>query len=120
MIMGWIKDLGDFYEKEVISESVSGLRYDHPRIPRGVMAPQTAGGNLSYRNNKLGLDVPNLAADSLAGNVQFGNPHEQEESVCSKGMVIKEIDNLLSDLDESSPTDRVAIMVLGKLKERIS
>jgi hypothetical protein len=115
--MGWIQDLGEVYDKNVIQENVSGLRYDHPKITRGTIAAQTAGGNLSYRNNKLGLDVPNLAADSLAGNVQFGNPYEQEEEPEFRNKLLKKIEELSSDLSESSPTDRVAIMVLGQLKK---
>lgn len=107
--MGWINDLGDVYEKNVINE----------QIVRGSVAPQH-DPNLSYRNNKLGLPINNLSADSLAGNVQFGNPYEQEEEPNGVDMVIREIDNLMSELDNASPTDRVAIMVLGKLKEKIS
>jgi hypothetical protein len=118
--MGWIDELGDFYEKEMFVEHVGGLRYDHPKITRGVVAPQTAGKNLSYKNNKLGLDIPNLASDSLAGNVQFGNPYEQEETVCKVSEVLKEIDELCNELDENSATDRVALMVLGKLKQKIN
>ena len=118
--MGWIEDLGNFYEKEILEENVDGLRYNHPKITRGVVAAQSAGPNLSYRQYKIGLDTPNMAADSVAGNVQFGNPHEQEETVCSVSEILKEIENLISDLDESSPTDRVAIMALSKLKQKIN
>lgn len=107
--MGWINDLGDVYEKGVINE----------QIVRGTAAP-SENPNLSYRNNKLGIVPNNLAADSLAGNVQFGNPYEQEEEVSDIAKVLKEIDFLMADLDGSSPTDRVAIMVLGKLKNKIS
>jgi hypothetical protein len=107
--MGWIDDLGNVYEKEVINE----------QIVRGSVAP-TERPNLTYRNNKLGIVPNNLAADSLAGNVQFGNPYEQEEEISDIDKILKEIDVLMSDLDESSPTDRVAIMVLGKLKNKIS
>jgi hypothetical protein len=118
--MGWIEDLGNVYDDEILKENVNGLRYDHPKITRGTVAPQTAGKNLSYRNNKLGLDIPNLAADSVAGNVQFGNPYEQEETVCKVSEVLKEIEELCNELDENSATDRVALMVLGKLKQKIN
>jgi hypothetical protein len=106
--MGWINDLGNVYEKNVIEE----------QIVRGSVAPQT-DHNLSYRNNKLGLEVPNLAADSLAGNVRFGNPHEQEETkVKSNDALIKELDLLEKDLNPANTNDRVALMVLGKLRQK--
>jgi len=107
--MGWMKDIGNIYDNEPITESWKNAT--------------PAGDKLSYRNNKMGMGVSNMAADSLAGNVQFGNPYEQEEVLVDGSMdkqeLLGEIDKLLSGLSDSSPTDRVAVMVLSQLKKKI-
>lgn len=113
--MHWNKELSMIYEKSILCEEYSGLRYDHPKITRGTVAPQSAGDGLSYKNNKIGVQSNNLGDESQAGNVPFGNPYEQNEEVS----VTSIIDEEMAKLDNSSPTDRVAIMVLGKIKEKI-
>ena len=113
--MHWKKELSIIYEKGVLNEEYGGLRYEHPKITRGTVAPQTAGDGLSYKNNKLGVRSNNLGDESQAGNVPFGNPYEQNEEISIESI----IDEEMSKLDNSSPTDRVAIMVLGKIKEKV-
>jgi hypothetical protein len=108
----WNSELSSIYENNVLNEDL----YSNPKVTRGTIAPQTAGQGLSYKNYKAGLPVNNLGDESQAGNVQFGNPYEQNEEVS----VISLIDAELSNLDGNSPTDRVAIDVLGKIKKKLS
>lgn len=119
----WLHELSQIYDNRLIQEEFKGLRIDHPRITKGVSAPQLASPGHTYKNNKLGMTIPNNAAESLAGNVPFGNPYEQEEGVedapVSRNWLSGEIDKLMETLDESSPTDRVAMMVLAQLKQKI-
>jgi hypothetical protein len=119
----WMHELSNIYAKDLLMEEMRGLRYDYAKIAGGMSAPDEAGRGLTYKNTKLGMEVPNLAADSLAGNVQFGNPYEQEEGLddvpISRNKILSEIEKLMGDLNESSPTDRVALMVLGQLKQKI-
>lgn len=119
----WIEDLGEFYEKNVITEGWGGLSMDFKKTNPKVKAPNLAAPSLSYRNNKLGTKEPSMGNHSVAGNVQFGNPYEQEEGV-SGDMPKQEILNLISELEQgldgSDNADRVALMTLNKLKERIT
>lgn len=108
----WNKELSMIYENTILDES----RYNYPKITKGTVAPQTAGPGLTYKNYKVGMPSNNLGDESQAGNVQFGNPYEQNEEYS----VLTIIDDELSKLDNSSPTDRVAIMVLSNIKERLS
>lgn len=114
----WLQEISLIYEDS------RGL-YDRQSAQRkDLQAPQLSKPNLSIRNVKLGTPEPNMAASSLAGNVMFGNPMEQEEEIhdgpISKLKLLNLIDQLTSGLDSSSPTDRVALMVLGKLKREIA
>lgn len=113
----WLQDLGLIYE------DYRGLSVDQAPTTKGVQAPQLAKPNLSFRNVKIGTQEPTMAASSLAGNVLFGNPTEQEEVIqdgpVSKMSLINLIHNLSAGLDSASATDRVALMVLGKLKNEI-
>lgn len=118
----WIHDLGNFYEKEVISEGYRGLSVDRKLTARGVQSPTESKPNLSIRNNKMGTQTPTMAASSKAGNVQFGNPYEQEEMVgkeINKSDVMEKINNILNSLDEDSPADRVALLEITKLRDEI-
>jgi hypothetical protein len=113
----WLHDIGMIYE------DYRGLSTDQAPQTRGVQAPQLAKPNLSFRNVKIGTQEPTMAASSLAGNVMFGNPTEQEEVIndgpISKSKLCNMINGIWATLDSSSPTDRVALMVLGKLKQEI-
>ncbi len=114
----WVQELGLLYEEW------RGLSVDQTPHTKGVQAPQLANPNLSFRNVKIGTQEPTMAASSLAGNVQFGNPFEQEETVQDKPVslatVCNEIDALCSSsLDSANPTDRVALMSLGRLKTKL-
>lgn len=113
----WVQELGLVYEEW------RGISVDQTPHTKGIQTPQLANPNLSFRNVKLGTPEPNMAASSVAGNVQFGNPFEQEENIQDKPVslatICNEIDTLYNSLDSSSPTDRVALMVLGRLKSKI-
>jgi hypothetical protein len=113
----WLQELGMIYE------DYRGLSVDQTPHTKGVQAPQLPKANLSLRNVKIGTQEPTMAASSLAGNVLFGNPVEQEEVIqdgpISRVKLCGLIDQLYNTLDSSSPTDRVALMVLGKLKNEI-
>lgn len=109
----WLQELG------VIYEDYRGLSVDQTPHTKGVQAPQLPKANLSIRNVKMGEQTPNMAADSLAGNVMFGNPSEQEEVIdkpISKTKICKYIDEICGTLDSANPVDRMALMSLGKLK----
>lgn len=113
----WLQELG------VIYEDYRGLASDQTPHTKGVQAPQLPKPNLSIRNVKMGEQVPNMAADSLAGNVMFGNPTEQEEVIddkpISKTKLCKLIDEICGTLDTVNPADRMALMVLSKLKSQV-
>lgn len=113
----WLKEIGLIYE------DYQGLSVDQTPHTKGLQAPELAKPNLSFRNVKIGTQEPNMAAASQAGNVLFGNPTEQEEVVMDGPISRKklcDLINLLSNtLDSSSPTDRIAIMTLSKLKAEI-
>lgn len=119
----WMKELSSVYNDHLILEQTRGIRVDSPKIAGGMKSPHDVGQGLGYRGMKVAEISQNAAADSLAGNVPFGNPHEQEEGVddapVSRNRVFSEIDKLMGDLNESSPTDRVALMVLGQLKQKL-
>lgn len=112
----WLQELGMIYE------DWRGLSVDQTPHTKGVQPPQLSKPNLSIRNVKLGTAEPTMAASSQAGQVQFGNPYEQEEvidiPVSSKKLfsIIQELEN---NLDSANPTDRSAIMALSTLKKRI-
>lgn len=112
----WSTELGEIYE------SYQGTLIDRTPTIQGVKAPQQANPGNTYNNNKLGTATPNIAAQSLAGNVQFGNPYEQEETIegdISKHDMFVLIDGLASTLDENNHADRMALLVLGQLKTKI-
>lgn len=112
----WLHELGLIYE------DYRGLSVDGTPNTKGVQAPQLPKPNLSIRNVKLGTPEPNMAASSLAGNVMFGNPTEQEEVIdkpISKKKICDYINEICSTLDSSNPTDRMAVMVLSKLKAKV-
>ena len=116
----WWKELDSAYE--TICEGYRGISVDQSPHVKNVSAPQLAHPGLSIRNVKLGTAEPSVAADSLAGNVQFGNPYEQEEVIegaINKKDVCAMIDELSKTLNDSNPTDRAALLVLGQLKTRI-
>ena len=119
----WINELGKIYGDQIITEETRGIRVDSPKITGGMKSPHDSGQGLGYRGMKVAEISQNAAADSLAGNVPFGNPHEQEEGLddapVSRNQVFSEIDKLMKDLSDSSPTDRVALMVLGQLKQKL-
>lgn len=120
----WIHDLGEFYEENLLEEGWGGLSIARKKGTHGVQAPEMAKPGLSYRNNKVGYKEPTMAAGSESGNVQFGNPYEQEEGIMGGAMakktdMLREIENSLRSLDDASPADRVAIMEISKLKERL-
>jgi hypothetical protein len=109
-------------EIHAIYEGYRGLSVDQTPHVKGVSAPTIAKAGLTYKNNKLGIQTPNIAASSLAGDVAFGNPYEQEEVIegsIPKQEICKIIDEMSNSLDSSNPTDRVAIMALNQLKTRI-
>lgn len=108
-----LQELGLLYEEW------RGISIDQTPHTKGVHAPQLPNPNLSIRNVKLGTQEPTMAASSLAGNVLFGNPTEQEEVIdtpVSKLTICNIIDQLCQSLDNSSLQDRTALMSLGKLK----
>lgn len=113
----WLQELG------VIYEDYRGLSVDQTPHTKGVQAPQLPKPNLSIRNVKLGTQEPNMAASSLAGNVMFGNPTEQEEvtqdTPISKVKLCNYIDEICGTLDSVNPADRMALMVLSKLKKLV-
>lgn len=113
----WLQELG------VIYEDYRGLSVDQTPHTKGMQAPQLSKPNLSLRNVKIGTQEPTAAASSLAGNVMFGNPTEQEEVIhdgpVSKLALINLIRSIGAGLDSSAATDRVALMVLGKLEQEI-
>lgn len=118
----WFQELGEFYERNVVEEGYRGLSVDQTPQIKGMQAPTLAKPSLSYRNNKMGTAEPTMAAASGAGNVQFGNPYEQEEEVTGsieKQAVLNFINELESTLDDANNNDRVALMVLGELKNKI-
>lgn len=119
----WIHDLGEFYEDNLLEEGWGGLSIARKKGTHGVKEPELAKPGLSYRNNKIGMNEPTMAASSTAGNVQFGNPYEQEEGMggpmAKKADIAQEIEKSLRSLDDASPSDRVAIMEISKLKERL-
>lgn len=116
-----LEDLRNLYEKNLIQEGWKGLSTHAIKKTHGLQDPQLAKPGLSYRNNKLGTSEPTMAGSSVAGNVQFGNPYEQEEgeALISKQEVMNKINNILEFLDEDSPADRVALMEISKLREEI-
>jgi hypothetical protein len=120
----WMDELSKIYGNQLITEETRGLRVDFPKIAGGMKSPHDPGQGLGYRGMKVAEISQNAVADSLAGNVPFGNPHEQEEGLddapVSRNRVFSEIDKLMGDLNESSPTDRVALMVLGQLKQKLN
>lgn len=109
-------------EFDTIYEGYRGISTDQSPHVKGISAPNIGHPGISMRKNKIGINEPSMAADSLAGNVQFGNPYEQEEVVegsVSKQEICSIIEELSKELDSSNPTDRTALMVLGQLKTRI-
>lgn len=114
----WLQELGLVYE------DYRGISVDQSPHTKGVQAPQLPKPNLSIRNVKLGTPEPNMASSSLAGNVMFGNPFEQEEDITdkpiSKNKLCALIDQMSNELDANSHMDRAAILVLNKLKNKIS
>lgn len=112
----WWKELDTIYE------GYRGLSLDQTPHIKGFSDPTMSKSGLNIKNNKMGIASPSLAASSLANDVQFGNPYEQEEVIegsVSKKEIFQIIDEMSNELDSASPTDRVAIMVLNKLKTRI-
>lgn len=98
----WFHDLSDMYEN-ILNEGYGAYDPSRNSVPR------------------IGIQSPNLAALSQAGNVQFGNPTEQEEIIdgnLSKRDLFRELSSLASKLDSASPTDRVALLMLSQLKKK--
>ena len=111
MSENWVTDLGLIYEewRGVTVDSTPHIRHQ---------TRATENPKLSIGNRKLGTVVPNLAANSLAGNVPFGNTFnsEQEEEISGPARFIKEE---LAQLNPSNPTDRVAILALNNVLTKI-
>lgn len=105
---------------EMLNEAHYGQRQEFPKRASGQSGAVEAGRGLSYQNNKLGLPTTNMAAGSVAGMAQFGNPTEQEEGeVIDKATVLGLVDNILDGLDTNVHMERVAAMILGELKKKI-
>lgn len=113
----WVQELGLLYE------DWRTLGNDQTPSTKYAPNPVVAKPNLSIRNYKIGTQQPSILAASEAGNVPFGNPTEQEEEIINKNIsnlkVINLINSEISKLDHASPTDRVALMVLENLKNKI-
>lgn len=110
-------------ELELVYEEWRTLGTDQTPQTKYTQTPQLSKPNLSIRNTKIGTQNPNMYSSSEAGNVAFGNPSEQEETISNtpvgKADICNYIDALGMELDGSSITDRVALMVLSKLKNKI-
>lgn len=112
--------LNSLYGDMILNEAHYGLRKEFPELASGQKGAVEAGRKLSYKNNKIGLPVSNMGDASAAGDVPFGNPYEQEEGESvDKAAVFAMIDEINGELDISNSTDRVAIMALGELKNKI-
>lgn len=108
----WVQELGLVYEDW----------RNNTLTTKGLDAPNQPKPGLTFKNNKIGTTEPTLAASSQAGDVQFGNPYEQEEVISgtvSKQKVCEIIDKMCNQLNDSNQADRIALLSLSTLKENI-
>ena len=110
----WVKELA------ILNEGVIRFPSDSPTIDR---TPQSREGKSSYRNNKLGLTQPSQHDLSVANDIPFGNPFEQEEEIeeklVSKKEILSKIESLIKELNPQNPQDLVAVATLSELKEHV-
>lgn len=83
----WNTELSNLYE-QVMTEELQSDRSGFVRTTRGTVAPTEGGDGLSYRNYKMGLTPPNIAAIGLNGISTGAN--EQEEGCDPISMVERE------------------------------
>jgi hypothetical protein len=97
--------------------------------PAYMQPPQTTGGmqraqisNVSYPKGVLGMPDNSMFNTSLANSNTSVRSDEQEETPvmvdCNK--ILQHINELESDLDHNSNSDRTALMCLKKLSRYIS
>ena len=110
-----MENLSDIYE--MMLEDYRGLGRDQSPSVKG-MQPTYEKPNLSIRDNKIGTQVADMYAQSLTGDVAFGNPQEQEETEDDSDVseIPAIVDGILMNLTEksSSHTDFKAVMDLLK------
>lgn len=119
----WLEELSNFYENNMINEHYKGIPPDYPKSPPGVGSPTQGSPTISYQNNKVGIPYPDSASMSQAGNVPFGNPYEQEEGIAGqidKKYIFDEINSMLGELHEGNPNNQMAILMLSRLKKKIT
>jgi len=90
-------------EFDTIYEGYIGISTDQSPHVKGISSPNIGHPGISMRKNKIGINEPSTAADSLAGNVQFGNPYEQEE-VIAGSMSKQEICSIIEELSKDERT----------------
>lgn len=115
--MSYLTELHDICD-EILEEGWGGLAMDKPPV-RNIKTPQETTMSLSYKGNRIGGPEMNLAKMSASSGQ---NPYEQEEVFGSidKGELFDIIDELSEELDNKSHQDQVALMILGKLKKKLS
>ncbi len=110
----WVKEMG------VITENVVRFPTDSPTIDRSAQGREARS---SYRNNKIGMVSPNQGEMSIANEVPFGNPFEQEEEIdeklISKKEILNKINSFFEDLNPQNPQDLVAVATLAEFKEYV-
>lgn len=110
--MAWLKDMGEIYEE--------GYPSTTNRAPnsRGVMPPQETMRGLAYKG--IFGEPESSVLNSAMGMGAIHPVPEQEEEPTNNSRVLNLIDSELGLLDNGSMMDRPIILVLSRLKEKIS
>lgn len=107
----WLNDIGNLYLEGYPASTI------RPPSIKGVPAPQETQNSLSYKG---AFSEPRNSNFEISTAQPTANPIAEQEEVSVYDNILKLIDKELDDLNINNSLEKAAVLVLTKLKEKIS